>query len=497
MKTSNNKLDPVLLDNQKNEIKYIISKIIDLYYERALSNNTNKTMIEEIKIDDFSKTGLKSIKQLLDLLENNIFDKAIYKSKQKYLKFIDNGVSSVNIIASTTNSLLNQNLTAHMTDSPGATINEISLINHIRKKVGYEFVETPSTILDIGGYFTSGGMMGNMAALLVARNNLDKNSQVNGIKSGVKLIVPAFSSHYSTWNAMGWLGFGESNVVHVKTNNFGYECDELEKTLEKISAKDKILAVVVSLGDPYSMTVDNIIKVRKICNKYKVWLHADGANGGVLIFSKKYRDLLHGVELCDSISLDPHKALGLNYPCSLFLCKDIDKFNSIISHWNIINRKDSLDLGAITPFLNSRGFDSLKLWILLKYFGDDGLGKIIDNKIDSVKEIYKKMNKIKKGVIFWNSPDTFSILFQLLPNNKKKENISENDLNFINEYQERFKLELEKSTGIQIHSFKLPANIIYPCKEGLSTEVLCIQSAHEIIDIKIVNDFINNIKQFS
>ena len=78
---------------------------------------------------------------------------------------------------------------------------------------------------------------------------------------------------------MGWLGFGESNVVHVKTNNFSYNLNELDKSLKKIKESGSfVLAVVASIGDPYSMTIENIKEVRKICNKYKTWLHGDGAN---------------------------------------------------------------------------------------------------------------------------------------------------------------------------------------------------------------------------
>lgn len=493
MKISNNKLDSILLNNNKNEIKLIISEILDLYFKEALSDSNYLPKIDKIKFDYFNKGGLKNNKVFLNLLKKEIFEKAVYKSRPKYLKFVDNGVSSVNIIAATINSLLNQNLTAHLTDSPGGTINEISLIKHVRRKIGYEVIENPKTILDIGGYFTSGGMMGNMAALLVARNNFDKDSQHKGVNPGAKLIVPSFASHYSTWNAMGWLGLGESNVIHIKTNNFKYDLDDLEKNLKR--TKGKVLAVIVSLGDPYSMTVDNIMAIRKICNKYKVWLHADGANGGVLVFSRKYKKLIKGINLCDSVSLDPHKALGLNYPCSLFLCRSIKKFNTVISHWNIINRIDSLDLGATTPFLNSRGFDSLKLWILLKYFGDNGLCKIIDNKIDSVRNIYKRLAKIN-GVVLWNKPDTFSILFQILPKDSGVKDISTENLDFLNEYQNQFKIDLEKKTGIQIHSFKLPANFVYDSEIGINTEVLCIQSAHEDIDAKIINDFINFLKKY-
>jgi L-2,4-diaminobutyrate decarboxylase len=467
----------------KEQLKQIASTIVDLFFKYL-----NKDIIEyDCNFDLFGKDGVQNNCELLNLIEHEIFGKAIYKSAPKYLKFIDNGVSSVNLIAATINSLLNQNLTAHLTDAPRATINEISLLNYIRQKIGFDFVERPGGILDIGGYFASGGMMGNMAAILVARNNLLPNVQKTGVREDVKLIVPFFASHYSTWHAMGWLGLGEDNVVHVKTNNFKYDIVELEKIVQELrNSNKKILAVVASLGDPYSMSIDDIPSIRKICDKYEVWLHGDGANGGILIFSKEFRDRLGEVHLCDSISLDTHKALGLNYPGGIFVCKEISKFNKIISHWNIINKPDSLDLGATTPFLNSRGFDSLKLWLLLKLYGEDGLAAIVDNKLKTVYDIFLKLRQ-EKRILLWNKPETFSILFQIMPQDFNINNFS---LEVLSKYQVSFKQDLEQATGIKIHSFILPANLHFKTDIKGDVEVLSIQCAHEKIEPEIINNLI-------
>ena len=504
MNIKKKKLHSQLLENDPELIKEISNNIIDYFFEHI--NSDIKYPVKDfskakvIKVDKFSKNNI-NIKKLLNIIDTEIFDQAIYKCQVNYLRFIDDGSSAVNIIASTINSLLNQNLTTHLSDSPGATFNEISLIREIRQRIGYDVGKDVKSIAEVGGYFTSGGMMSNMAAILIARNACQPEAQTNGvINNNYKLIVPQLASHYSTWNGMGWLGFGENNVIHVKTNNFRYSIKDLDAVLKKtINDGNKVLAVIATLGDPYSMTIEDICAVHKLCKKYKVWLHGDGANGGVLIFSGKYRNLIKGIELCDSVSLDPHKAMGLNYPNSIFVCKDVKKFNSVISYWNIINRKDGFDLGMITPFLNSRGFDSLKLWILLKYFGTNGVSKIIDNKIETTRKIYSEISCIK-NVLFWNKPNTFSILFQVIPNYIifSKECKDDAYVKKINEIQKEFINYLNINSKIQIHSFDLPASIFYKktIVLGVQSTVLCIQNAHEKIPIELINEFKRHIIKF-
>lgn len=492
-KIKRKKFKSVLLENDIRVIKFTISKLVDMFFEHALSDIKYPLKdYKKIKVIDekFSPDGIGDVDKLLKIISLEIFDQAIYKNKPEYLKFVDNGASIVNVEAAVINSLLNQNLTAHLTDSPGATFHEIALIRCVRELVGFPVKNIIKSVLDVGGYFASGGMMGNMAALLVARNSLQPDAQTNGVLPNVKLIVPAFAAHYSTWNAMGWLGFGDSNVVHVKTKNFCYDLVELERSIIKTKSEgSKILAVVASLGDPYSMKVENILKVREVCDKYGIWLHGDGANCGTLIFSNRYRKCINHIELCDSITLDPHKILGLNYPISIFLCKDIEKFNSVASHWNIINRKDSFDLGIITPFLNSRGFDSLKLWILLKYFGLNGVAKIIDNKIDATNSLREKLSMLGNNIKFWNSSITFSILFQVIPNSlqKKGEKHDDDYFNKLGDAQEKFKNILEDTSSIGIHGFKLPISIGFKnSNSDKLISVLCIQNAHEKIPNYII-----------
>ncbi len=500
MKTQN-QLNRVLLQNNQGTLEYISTQLIRKFYEHANSNENYPVNGSSPKIERFSAKALP-IEKLLKTIDKRVFDTAIYKSKQSYLAFIDNGTNGVNFPTAVINSLLNQNMTCHLTDSPGATPIEISTILEIRRMIGYDIVDDVKELGDVGGCFVSGGMMANMVAILIERNKLFENCQQKGLpEKKPKLIIPDATAHYSHWNAMGWLGFGEENVVRVKTTGFHYDLDALEETILQLESQNQpILGVVVICGDSYSMTIDNIPKVSDICKKHGLWLHGDAAAGGALIFSKKHKNKIAGIELCDSITLDPHKSMGMSYPSSLFLCKNPKEFNTIISYWNIVNRKGSFDLGIISPFLNSRGFESLRIWLMFKAFGTNGVSKMVDNKIDSTMKIYKELKKKSSNILFWNEPETFSILFQIVPKTIDASKILENDaiISELDKHQARFREELDKNIGIKINSFTLPVKLRFPFNDGRQkfATVLCLHNAHEHVSQKIVKNLVKEIGRY-
>jgi L-2,4-diaminobutyrate decarboxylase len=61
---------------------------------------------------------------------------------------------------------------------------------------------------------------------------------------------------------------------------------------------------------------DPIDAIADICQAYKIWFHVDGAHGGSLLFSQKYRYLLTGIKKVDSMILDAHKMLRTPTVCA-------------------------------------------------------------------------------------------------------------------------------------------------------------------------------------
>lgn len=480
---------------QKTILDLVNGIVIDYFARYEIEHFSPITTLrpDDIELGVFSSQEEK-LESWRDIIREELINTSIIKTRTQYLKFIDTGDEWViNLIASCINSLLNQNLTAHLTDSPSATLYEISTLFFFRKAIGYQCNKF-KTLRDVGGYYVSGGMMGNMAALLIARNKKYPDAQLKGIGSVTdKIIVPAFSTHYSNWNVAGWLGFGEGSVIHAPSKNFSYDIKQLERIVDDLYEKGgSVLMITASLGDPYTMSIEtNLQDIRRLCDKYNIWMHGDGANGAVLKLSTLYHNRSSGFELCDSITIDPHKALGLNYPTSLFLCRNITYFNSVISNWNIINRPDSLDMGMITPFLNSRGFDSLRIWLALRLIGKEYFSNAIDAKISTTEFLFNTCAS-SQYFIRWNIPQSFAFVFQVMPRKIhleiiKDKVISEEVGKKISNIQREFMGWIENMHGIGFHYFDLPYlsryyNDITISNSNMMTTVIALHNGHKDID---------------
>ena len=66
---------------------------------------------------------------------------------------------------------------------------------------------------------------------------------------------------------------------------------------------------------------DPLEPIADVCQKYGVWLHADGAWGGAVLLSKKLRHKMQGIERCDSMTWNPHKMMGTPQQASVFLTR--------------------------------------------------------------------------------------------------------------------------------------------------------------------------------
>jgi glutamate/tyrosine decarboxylase-like PLP-dependent enzyme len=62
--------------------------------------------------------------------------------------------------------------------------------------------------------------------------------------------------------------------------------------------------------------------IADVCQKHGVWLHVDGAWGGSVLVSKKWRHKMAGVERADSVTWCLHKMMGINQQCAAFLTKE-------------------------------------------------------------------------------------------------------------------------------------------------------------------------------
>ena len=427
-------------------------KIINSYSEKDLINKVKRDLpIKE-----------KSLKKVFQEFEREYLPFCVNQASPKYLAFPDSGNYPEAIVADILKIFLNQNLIADVKSAPIGTYMEIQIIDWFRQIVGYKKDNSfPKNVGDIGGVLCFGGVMSIVTSLLVARSRLKKNSFEEGfLEKNTYLLVPDTINHYSAELSLGYLGIGTRNIVKIKLDeDFKMDLEDLKKQIGKIKSKaGKILAVMAYAGDSRTMRVDDLDEISKICKKENIWFHVDACHGGSLLFSEKLAKKLKGIQFADSITLDPHKTLGVPYPCSLALFRKPEDLKMISKNHDITIAKKTYDLGQITPFIGSKSFESLKLWFLLNTRGKKKIGKEVERRFE-LASFFKKTLDCDKDFEVLNNVNINSVCFIYFPLELKKLFFeAENKkpiLNFIDELNKNIHDVIYQSGKVCIHTFKL------------------------------------------
>ena len=136
------------------------------------------------------------------------------------------------------------------------------------------------------------------------------------------------------------------------------------------------MAVVATVGTTSTTSVDPVNAIADVCEREHAWLHVDGAYGGVAAMLPEHRHILDGIERADSMVVNPHKWLFTPFDLSAFFCRRMDLLRQAFSLTPEYLR--TTEAGAVKNLMDTgvqlgRRFRSLKLWMILKYFGADGV----------------------------------------------------------------------------------------------------------------------------
>ena len=146
--------------------------------------------------------------------------------------------------------------------------------------------------------------------------------------------------------------------------------------------------MIATAGTTNTGAVDPLRDIAGIARAHDMWMHVDGAFGASVLLTR-YRDLLDGVELADSLTWDAHKWLFQTYSCGMVLVRDAhDLLRSFATHPEYLkDLEESADADAlINPWELSpeltRPARGIKLWFTLQVMGADGMARSIEHGFD-------------------------------------------------------------------------------------------------------------------
>ena len=240
----------------------------------------------------------------------------------------------------------------------------------------------------ISGTFTSGGNEANFSGLALAVATCFPNAIEEGFASLEKppVLYASSEAHHSLDKSAGLLGIGRKALRRVPVNDrLQLDLGLLEQTIrEDIAADRKPFCIIATAGTTNSGAVDDLPSLSAICRKYQLWLHVDGAYGGAAVFSDRHRDLVKGIDLADSITIDPHKWLAMPYAAGVILTRHPTALKQAFSIPTAYMPKAngvSLPDNAAISTQWTRRMNSLKLWLTLRVHGRQAYEEHIDRQL--------------------------------------------------------------------------------------------------------------------
>ncbi|MFK2825220.1 aspartate aminotransferase family protein [Bacillus sp. B190/17] len=387
------------------------------------------------KIEDFMIIGNegKSLDHILGSIQRLVMEHSLHISHPGAMAHLHCPPIIPALAAEVIISALNQSMDS-WDQSPAATYIEDGVIQEMIKKINYP--ESAS------GVFTSGGTQSNYMALLLARNEYcAKHFSINVSKRGLpaeaqKLrIFCSEKAHFTVQQSAAQLGLGMESVVSIKTNDRYEMCiDTLYEEIEKVKKQGNLpLAVVATIGTTDFGSIDSLSEISQLTERENIWLHADAAYGGALLFSHKYSHLAAHLNKADSITIDFHKWFYQPASCGAFFVRNASMFQHIKLHADYLNPEEDSRFHLVDRSIQTtKRFDALKVWLTFQAVGQQEFGDMIDHTIQTAKQTADYLLK-RTDIDVLNIPEMNAIVFRYQPNiyytDSQKQRFYENKIN--------------------------------------------------------------------
>lgn len=271
---------------------------------------------------------------------------------------------------------------------PGAVRMENMLLRWVAKVVGYP--------AKAGGNITSGGSVANLIGICTARDA----KGIASAKVPSSVIYLTDQAHHSLEKAIRIAGLGECIIRHVPMDT-EYRMDPVAlKQLINSDLEKKLnpFLLIASAGTTDTGSVDPLVSLGAIVKKYSLWYHVDAAYGGFFALTREGKKKLKGMELSDSLVIDPHKGLFLPYGIGMILVKSNKQLNA--THFYQANyMQDTLSAteepspADLSPEL-TKHFRGLRMWLPLKLHGVKPFRACLEEKLLLTKYFYQEIKRL-------------------------------------------------------------------------------------------------------
>ncbi len=300
---------------------------------------------------------------------------------------------------------------------PGPVRMENLLIRWISDLVGYP---TGSA-----GYIAPGGSVANLTAVVAARDA--HRLKAAGFASAVVYLTD--QAHHSVEKALRIAGMAEAPIRRVAMDAvYRMRPDALESAIDADRARGlHPWLVVAAAGTTDTGAVDPLAAIGEICRRASCWYHVDAAYGGFFLLTEQGRQALRGIELSDSVVLDPHKGLFLPYGAGVVVVREAEHLapsHDVTGSYmqDALREPSEISPADISPEL-SKHFRALRMWLPLALLGTAPFAAALEEKLLLAQYFHRRI--AEAGYQVGPAPDLSIVTYRWVPPGASPERINE------------------------------------------------------------------------
>jgi glutamate/tyrosine decarboxylase-like PLP-dependent enzyme len=305
---------------------------------------------------------------------------------------------------------------------------------------------------------TSGGVMANVMALTVMRDvalaarlgieSAPRGSALHGVR-----VYCSDQAHFSISRALDMLGFPPETLRVVDSDDrFRLDAAAVARAVSADRDAGLLpLGVCAVSGSTNTGSVDDVPGLAELAAREDLWLHVDAAYGGAALTSARDRGRVAGIELADSVTIDPHKwffqAIDVG---GLVVRRREDLHRTFVrrpEYYRSTQHSDETLSWMELSLEGTRRLRALKLWMSWKHLGTEGFGRLVERTDDLAAMLTKRFVVSPDFEVAVDPPDLSIVCFRHRPDGIADE--------ALDAHQDRVQRALEVSGSAWVSTTKL------------------------------------------
>lgn len=331
-------------------------------------------------------------------------------------------------------------------------------------------------LLDLPAAFRSdgagGGVIQDTASSATLTALLSARERATGFESnriGVRAPLVAYGSeesHSSLLKAVRIAGLGGENLrtIPADPGTRAARPEALAEQLRADRAAGKIPCfVAATLGTTGTGAFDSLTEIGPLAKEHGLWLHVDAAMAGAAFLCPEFRYLQAGVEFADSYCFNPHKWLFTNFDCDAFWVRDRRSLTETLSVTPEYLKNRASEAGGVLDYRDwhiplGRRFRALKLWLVLRHYGAEGLRRHLREHVALGQEFAGWVEEDERFELLAPAPLN-QVTFRALRSSGSGSESSDADTRALDGFNLRLMETLNRSGRLYLTHTRIPAGV--------------------------------------